>query len=291
MFSKEKARQRDLIPRLEKIRVDYKGPPEDASLILNKSISTPSHLAKHMSESHVDRSALALVNGQLWDMERPLEEDCTVQLLHFNDEDPFHVNRAFWRTCSFMLGAALESVFNQEIFVELHSFPAPNVASGSFVYDVDLKTEGWEASKQELMVLSAAMHKMAEKALPIERLVVDAKLAEQMFTDNKYKLSQIPSIASKSRGGGSVTLYRVGDHIDISGGPMVGNTSFVGRRCTVAAAHPVELTGAGSGIYRFQGVALPKGFNLNHAAYGILEKRAAKLNLANISGLRSVDPS
>ena len=58
---------------------------------------------------------------------------------------------------------------------------------------------------------------------------------------------------------------------------MVGNTSFVGRRCTVAAAHPVELTGAGSGIYRFQGVALPKGFNLNHAAYGILEKRAAKL--------------
>jgi len=149
MFSKEKARQRDLIPRLEKIRVDYKGPPEDASLILNKSISTPSHLAKHMSETHVDRSALALVNGQLWDMERPLEEDCTVQLLHFNDEDPFHVNRAFWRTCSFMLGAALESVFSQEIFVELHSFPAPNVASGSFVYDADLKSEGWEASKQE----------------------------------------------------------------------------------------------------------------------------------------------
>ena len=60
-----------------------------------------------------------------------------------------------------------------------------SVASGSFVYDADLKSEGWEASKQELMVLSAAMHKMAEKALPIERLVVDAKLAEQMFTDNK----------------------------------------------------------------------------------------------------------
>ena len=53
------------------------------------------------------------------------------------------------------------------------------------MYDADLKSEGWDASKQELMVLSAAMHKMAEKALPIERLVVDAKLAEQMFTDNK----------------------------------------------------------------------------------------------------------
>jgi len=289
MFEKEKQRQRDLIPRLEKIRVDYKGPPEDVSLILNKSISTPSHIAKHLSEAHVDRSALALVNGKLWDMERPLEEDCTVQLLHFHDDDPFHVNRAFWRTCSFMLGAALENVFNSDIYVELHSFPAPNVSSGCFVYDADLKTEGWVPTKQELMVISAAMHKMAEKALPMERLVVDAKLAQEMFEDNRYKLAQIPSIAEKSKGGSSVTLYRMGDHVDISGGPMVANSSFLGRRCTVAAAHAVEHSG--TKLYRFQGVALPKGFYLNQLAYGILEKRAENLNLANISGMKNVDPS
>lgn len=30
-------------------------------------------------------------------------------------------------------------------------------------------------------------------------------------------------------------------------------------------------------LYRFQGVALPNGIFLNHAAFGILEKRAAKL--------------
>jgi len=289
MFEKEKRRQRDLIPRLEKIRVDYKGPPEDVSLILNKSISTPSHLAKHLSEAHIERSALALVNGQeLWDMERPLEDDCSVELLHFHDDDPFHVNRAFWRTCSFMLGAAIESVFTDDLFVELHSFPAPNVSSGSFLYDVDLKSEGWLPSKQELMVLSAAMHRMAEKALPMERLVVDASLAQEMFADNRFKLAQIPSIAAKSKKD-RVTLYRMGEHVDISGGPMVANSSFVGRRCTVAAAHPVEHSG--QTLYRFQGVALPKGFHLNHTAYGILEKRAASLNTANLSGLKSVDPS
>ena len=74
----------------------------------------------------IDRSALASVNGQLWDMHRPLEENCTVELLHFHMEDPFHVNRAFWRSCSFLLGAAIELVFKDEHFVELHSFPAPN---------------------------------------------------------------------------------------------------------------------------------------------------------------------
>ena len=77
----------------------------------------------------MDRSAIALVNGAQWDMHRPLVEDCTVELLHFHIGDPFHVNRAFWRSCSFMLGSVLEKVFNDEHFVELHSFPAPNGAS------------------------------------------------------------------------------------------------------------------------------------------------------------------
>ena len=79
-----------------------------------------------LSDVLMDRSALALVDGQLWDMHRPLESDCTVQLLHFHSEDPFHANRAFWRSCSFMLGAVLEEVFTEDVFVELHSFPAPN---------------------------------------------------------------------------------------------------------------------------------------------------------------------
>ncbi len=74
----------------------------------------------------MDRSALALVDGKLWDMHRPLVSDCNLQLLHFHDDDPFHVNRAFWRSCSFMLGAVLDAVFKEDVFVELHSFPPPN---------------------------------------------------------------------------------------------------------------------------------------------------------------------
>ena len=74
----------------------------------------------------MDRSALALVNGKVWDMHRPLEEECSVELLHFHQEDPFHVNRTFWRSCSFLLGYACESVFGDQIPLHLHSFPAPN---------------------------------------------------------------------------------------------------------------------------------------------------------------------
>ena len=55
-------------------------------MIMNRDISTPFNVAQHCSEAHCERSALALVNGQLWDMHRPLEEDCTVELLHFHIE-------------------------------------------------------------------------------------------------------------------------------------------------------------------------------------------------------------
>ena len=104
MFTKEQNRQRDLIPRVQKIQVQYKGTPEDTLLLLNKGLSTPFDVAQHISEVLVEQSALALVNGEVWDMGRPLEEDCTVELMHFHMNDPFHVNRAFWRSCSFSSG-------------------------------------------------------------------------------------------------------------------------------------------------------------------------------------------
>ena len=243
LFSKEQNRQKDLIPRAEKIQVNYKGAPEDVQLLLNKGLSTPFDIAQHISEDLVEQSALALVNGDIWDMGRPLEDDCTVELMHFYMEDPFHLNRAFWRSCSFLLGAALDSVFKEEVNVLLHSFPAPNVTTGSFIYDVDLNISEWSPTKEELMAISASMHRLSEKVLPFERLVVDQKLAVEMFADNKYKAKQIPNIASKSKSGHSVTLYRVGDHVDISGGPMVGDTSFLGRRCTIAATHKIDYDG------------------------------------------------
>ena len=182
-----------------------------------------------LSDMAIDESALALVNGEPWDMHRPFEEDSTLELLRFHDVDPFHVNKAFWRSCSFLLGYACEAVFDESVPIQLHSFPRPIVKSGSFLHDIDLGTTDWTPSREELMTISAKMHRIAQESLPFERLVVDVKLAKEMFTDNVHKKKQLPSIARN----GLVTLYRVFNHVDISGGPMIGNTNFLGRRCTI----------------------------------------------------------
>ena len=80
-----------------------------------------------MSEMLMGRSALAMIDETtLWDMHRPLKADCQLELLHFKIADPYHVNKAFWRSCSMLLGVLAENAFKEDINVKLHSFPSPN---------------------------------------------------------------------------------------------------------------------------------------------------------------------
>ncbi|XP_075238370.1 mitochondrial ribosomal protein L39 isoform X2 [Lycorma delicatula] len=281
IFNSQIEIQKERIGRIEKINVLYKGLPKETELVLNKYISTPYNVAQHLSQWVVKRGVLALVDDlKLWDMHRPLESDCSVQFLNFDDKDPFHVNKAFWRTCSFLLGAVVDNAFKDNISVTLHSFPSPNVKSGSFVYDVKLGLDDWEPTHDELRMLSAEFVSLARKGLILERLEVTADTALDMFADNAFKVEQIPDIAS-SNPGNMIVLYRVADHIDISRGPMIANTEFIGR-ATISAVHQLQ-TDLGK-LYRFQGVALPTGILLNHFAYGILEERAKKLSGARLPG-------
>lgn len=232
---------------------------------------------------HCKRSALAVVDSKIpWDMHRPLEESCTVQLLHFNVTDPHVVNRAFWRSCSFLLGAALQNCLRAEAELQLHSFPSPTVKSGSFVHDISLAIGDWEPNKKELQALSAEMRKLSASDLKIERIDVHLDFAKEMFKDNAFKTEHLPNIASQNND--QVTLYRVGDHVDISKGPMIGSSSLLGK-CTIAAVHPIDTSNHKSikgALYRVQGVALPVGFTMNHVLFNILEERAKKLNPARL---------
>ncbi|XP_026316535.1 39S ribosomal protein L39, mitochondrial isoform X2 [Hyposmocoma kahamanoa] len=242
LFTLEKNRQMEKVGRMEKIEVTYKGIPEECTMIMNKDISTPFDCARHLSEWHTESSALALLDGSVyWDMHRPLSENCTLEFQNFTVAEPQQVNKAFWRTCSLALGACALQAFKDSVAVNLHSFPGPDIRSGSFIYDIDLPTlPDWKPTEVELRTLSAEYIKLIREKLSIERLEVGEELAKEMFVENKHKGSQIPSIA-KNNGGPDSEVKQ---------------------------------------LYRFQGVALPTGVILNHFAYSILTERAKKLNNA-----------
>lgn len=248
-----------------------------------------------LGEKITERSVVALLNGEsLWHMHRPIPDACKLELLHYQIENPILVNKTFWRSCSFLLGAVITNAFKDNIKLYLHSFPSPNgnlfislhinsclkyglmflVKSGSFVYDAQLSLDDWKPTTSELKVLSLEMIKFCQKENIIESLIVSKDLALDIFKNNPHKSEQIPSISEHN--GNKVTLYKIDKHIDISKGPMIPNTSQLGR-ITIANVIKLDTDIPGGPLYRFQGVALPKPIILNHLAYSIIEERAKTL--------------
>lgn len=80
-----------------------------------------------INEKVMNNAAVALVNNEvLWHMHKPLPDSCKLEFLHYNHPQPGGVNKAFWRTCSFLLGAVASQAFKDKVDVQLHSFPIPN---------------------------------------------------------------------------------------------------------------------------------------------------------------------
>ncbi|XP_066145861.1 large ribosomal subunit protein mL39 [Euwallacea fornicatus] len=282
IFISEQKRQRDTVGRIEKIEIQYEGLLEKTNLVMNKNISTPFDCVRHLGDKVRNRSVVALINqSSIWHMHKPLPDSCVLDFLHYRSPNTSIVNKVFWRTCSFLLGAIAYNAFKSNVKLNLHSFPSPNVRSGSFVYDVQLALDNWEPTKSELKVLSIEFIKFCQNEYPIECLDVEKNIALEIFKNNPHKTEQIPDIAAHN--GEKVTLFKVGPHIDISRGPMLPNTNHIGR-VTVSNVIKLNTDITGTPVYRFQGVALPRDIMLNHYAYSLIEDRARILNSGRIPG-------
>lgn len=58
-----------------------------------KKINSLYSLYVDMKSNIKTLAALALVNGEVWDMHRPLESDCSLEFLRFRDSEPAQLNR------------------------------------------------------------------------------------------------------------------------------------------------------------------------------------------------------
>lgn len=181
MFEEEKQRQRSQLGRIEKIEVKYQSVEDEVVLVMNRNISTPHDCSKHISESIAKMSAIAFVDSHIWDMHRPFTDNCQLQLVTMQSARVNAINNAFWRTCSFILGAVADDAFKDNVNTHLYSFPYPVIRSGSFVYDVFIDLPNWQPTVSELRALSALFIKFTNRELPLERLAVPCNIAQDMF--------------------------------------------------------------------------------------------------------------
>ncbi|XP_004675549.2 PREDICTED: 39S ribosomal protein L39, mitochondrial [Condylura cristata] len=277
LFNKEKSRQLSLTPRTEKIEVKLVGKTDPGTIfVMNKNISTPYSCAMHLSEWYCKKSILALVDGQPWDMYKPLTKTCEIQFLTFKDRDPGEVNKAYWRSCAMIMGCVVERAFKDEYAVRLVRVPEVPVIAGAFCYDIvlDKKLDEWVPTKENLRSFTKDAHALIYKDLPFESLDVDAKVALEIFQHNKYKIDFIEEKASQSPER-IVKLHRFGDFIDVSEGPLIPRTSIC-HQYEVSAAHNLQ-TAQPSLVRRFQGLSLPVHLKAHYTIWNKLLERSRKL--------------
>ncbi|XP_019733963.1 large ribosomal subunit protein mL39 [Hippocampus comes] len=275
VFSREQARQRALYPRVEKIEVSMQGVGLDGTLlIMNRGMSTPQSCAMHLTEHHVTNSALALVDGEPWPLHQPLTRSCTLTLLTFKDSDPTLVNQAYWRSCAALLGQVLETAFKDQLSVELLSTPEVPVTSGAFLCDLvlDPQLDSWTPSEESMRSLTRGAQQLILQDLPWEPLEVDPSVALEVFSHSRCQQEAVEQRAAQNP---KVMLYRCGDYVLLSGGPLVARTGLC-FQYEVTALH--SLGGGRWGLHRrAQGLSLPFQLEAHHTVWRKLRKRAEKL--------------
>ncbi|XP_012886475.1 PREDICTED: 39S ribosomal protein L39, mitochondrial [Dipodomys ordii] len=258
LFNKEKNRQLSLTPRTEKIEVQYVGKTNPGTIfVMNKNISTPYSCAMHLSEWYCKKSILALVDGQPWDMYKPLTKSCEIKFLTFKDHDPQEVNKLRDLTLLFILVGF-------------------TVIAGAFCYDVvlDKKLDEWIPTKENLCSFTKDAYTLIYKDLPFETLEVEAKVALEIFQHNKYKIDFIEEKASENPER-IVKLHRIGDFIDVSEGPLIPRTSTC-FQYEVSAVHNLQHSQSPL-IRRFQGLSLPTHLRVQFTIWSKLLERSRKM--------------
>lgn len=94
--------------------------------------STPYDIAKSISQGLADATVIAKVDGELWDLDRPLEGDCKLQLIKFDDPEGQAV---FWHSSAHVLGEAMENLYGGQLCY------GPPIQDG-FYYDMYHEGEG-----------------------------------------------------------------------------------------------------------------------------------------------------
>ena len=151
------------------------------------------------------------VNGETWDLSRPIADDASIVLYKWDDEQGKH---AFWHTSAHLLAEAL-----QELYPGIQFGIGPAIESG-FYYDVD---PGETTIKEgDLVTIEKKMAELAAKKEVLIREDISKEDALKMFGERgeTYKCELISELED-----GHITTYTQGVFTDLCRGPHLTSTA------------------------------------------------------------------
>ncbi len=170
-------------------------------------------IAKSISEGLARKILAANVNGQVWDLGMPINDDATLKLLTWDDADG---KNTFWHSSAHLMAEAVESLFPGVKF-----WVGPALDKG-FYYDMDLGDK--KMNEEDLLILEKKMNELARKNNPYQRQEISKADAVKYFSDkgDEYKLDLLQNLED-----GGITLYSQGGFTDLCRGPHIPHTGFI----------------------------------------------------------------
>ncbi len=174
---------------------------------------TAYEIAQSISPRLAAEVLAASVNGEIYDLTRPIKEDAEIKLHKWEDEEAKHV---FWHSSSHLMAEALESLYPGVKFGI-----GPAIENG-FYYDVDLA--GATITDADLPKIEKKMLELAQGKEDFKRIEVSKADAMKHFEDkgDQYKCELISELED-----GTITYYTNGAFTDLCRGPHLRNTEVI----------------------------------------------------------------
>ena len=203
-------------------------------------------VAKSLGAGLYKDMCAAKVNGELKDVKTELLDDCSLEILTFDDNDG---KKTYWHTTAHIMAQAVCRLFKD---VKLAIGPA--IDSG-FYYDFDLERS---LTNDDLVKIEEEMQKIIKEDLEVEKFTLKPDEALDFMKEHNqpYKVELIEDLAEK---GADLTFRRQGEFVDLCAGTHLMSTgkvkSFKLLNCTGAywrgdSSRPM--------LQRIYGISFPK---------------------------------
>nr|MCU0385739.1 TGS domain-containing protein [Flavihumibacter sp.] len=170
-------------------------------------------IAKSISEGLARKILAASVNGQVWDLNRPIYQDATIKFLSWEEKD---AKSTFWHSTAHLMAEAIEVRFPGVKF-----WVGPPVENG-FYYDIDLG--GRPLHEEDLKAIESKMKELAKQNNPFLRKEISKADAIAYFEEkgDEYKLDLLQNLQD-----GEITFYTQGAFTDLCRGPHIPHTGLI----------------------------------------------------------------
>ncbi len=206
--------------------------------------STAMDIAKKISEGLARKILAAEINGEVWDLSRPVHNDASIKFLTWDDEKAKSV---FWHSSAHLMAEAVEASFPGVKF-----WVGPPIEKG-FYYDMDLGDN--HISESDLEKLEKKMTELARQNNFFVRKEISKADAVKYFEEkgDEYKLDLLNGLED-----GTITFYTQGNFTDLCRGPHIPSTGAIkGIKLTSTAGAYYKGDEKNKMLTRIYGVSFP----------------------------------